>query len=125
MNQPSQRYSELDNFLRDRVGEYLRSIVHYDEEEYEFLFFRSDVEALYSDEELAKIHEEWIIERLSKDFLENLFHIGELKGITQVFDDAVLVFLPLEEYEGIFFAYDSDADIQMPSFLDECLEKLD
>ena len=64
--------------LRDEVDDTLRSVAVYDEEGYEIEYMREDVEGAYSTDEIEEVYDDLVIQGLSREFLEQLFHAGDL-----------------------------------------------
>lgn len=56
----------LTDFLKDRVGDHLRSVLRYDEDGGEFLYLRDDVAEQYSEAEMKDVVRDVRLESVDK-----------------------------------------------------------
>lgn len=110
--------------LHDEAGDALRSVTRYDEEEYEFLYLRENVEAIYSAEEFDAIFDDLRLEGWGRESLEDLFRAGELECSIYGFEGAMMFHFVTDDFDGALVTYDRDADVDAMDFLDVCKAEL-
>lgn len=115
---------DLVEYLEDRAGDYLRSVVHYEEADYEVLYLRDDVAEQYTEEKIEKVIQELKFEAMESNFQEQLYVHGGLGCTLRVFEKAVELHFPYDGYEGAAVALDPEAAQQLHSFVNDCLEQI-
>lgn len=110
--------------LRRRAGDLLRSVVHYDESEFDIMYLRDDVAERYNEAEIGHVVEDLRWSSLGKDHQEKLYVHGRLRWTARVFDDAVEVHIPHDELSGTAVAFDHDALSELDSLIGSCLDNL-
>lgn len=102
---------ELQDFLEQEAGDYLRSIIEYQEEEYEIIFIRDDVQEQYSLGEIDRAIKDSKLESLSGEYYESLFSEdhGDLQCIVKCFERVIEMNFALNDAQGIGIALDAEA----------------
>lgn len=116
---------DLPDSLREEVGDGLRSVAAYEERSYEFLFVREDVRAEYSELEIRDILEDLIIQGLSTDYLESLFHAGPLDCAMYGFEDAAMFHFVADEHAGLFVSIDRDEPVTLEAVITTCKDAIE
>jgi hypothetical protein len=109
--------------LQELAGDSLRVVATYDREGYEVRYVREDVEArlgTIADD----VHQDLVLEGLSREHLEELFGAGELRCSMHRFDEVTAFHFSEAEYQGLFVSIDSDVDVPLASFTDTCWSSL-
>ncbi|NHN58633.1 MULTISPECIES: hypothetical protein [Halorussus] len=115
----------LTEFLRERVGDHMRSVLTYDDEGAELLYVRDDVADQYTDEEMARVADDVRLEAVAKHHQEDLYRHGELNATVRCFDDAVEMHFPRDETSGTAVALDGEVFAIHNTFLGRCLEAME
>jgi hypothetical protein len=68
--------SRLESYFTDQVGEHLRSIVKYEQQTFELVYLRDDLNDQYTQSELERPIDDSRMESLSRSFYTNLFSGG-------------------------------------------------
>lgn len=113
---------QLADFLEEKFGDTLRSVVHYGEGRYEFLYVRDDVAAQYTDEEIERIVRDLEMESMGKPVEETRFVHGELACRIHVFDRGVEMNFMSGDGEGVAVGLDGEAFVTHGTFVGRCLE---
>lgn len=116
--------ADLLGALRDLVGEDLRVVASYDREGYDVVYARGDLEeriVAYAD----AVHDELVLQGISRDHLEDLFVAGDLHCAMHRFDEATAFHFPQAEYTGLFVSIDSDASVDLDEFSGTVLTYVD
>ncbi|WP_135829337.1 DUF7522 family protein [Halorussus halobius] len=111
---------QLVEYLRRRVGDDLRRVVCYGEDETDVLFARGDRSDVESDAERAVQY----LRHESRSRERRTFPFGELNGTVRSFEDAVVMHFPLAQSRGIVVTLDPNAARQLNAFMDECIDQL-
>lgn len=113
----------LAEYLDQRVGDDLRSVVCYDEGECEILFVRDDVrrEGLADDAERTISYLRH--ESLARE--QRLFPFGSLNGTVRSFERAVVMHFPLTQARGVVVTLDPNTARQLNRFMNDCIERLE
>jgi len=106
--------------LRDEVDDALRSVAVYDEEGYEIEYIREDVEGAYSTDEIEEVYDDLVIQGLSREFLEQLFHAGDLQCSMYGFEEATMFHFTGGEYTGLFVSMDRTAGMDLDAIISTC-----
>lgn len=112
----------LARFLDERLGENLRSVVHYEDDGREIIHARDDVFEQYSADEVDHVFQDLGIESLEKPIQEDLYVHGDLNCVIRMFDEAVEMHFILAPGEGIAVAVEPAAFITQSTFISECLK---
>lgn len=111
---------DIVSTLQDEVGDALRSVAVYDENGYEFEFIRDDVEGTYTIEEIEKVYDDLVIQGLSREFLEQLFHAGQLQCSMYGFEEATMFHFTGGDYSGLFVSIDRTRGLDLDAFISAC-----
>lgn len=115
------RTIELADFLEKRAGAYLRSVIHYDEEDYSIVYSRDDVWENYSENEIESVVTELQMENLETAHQEGLYVHGGLNCSIRCFDNGVEMHFPHSEHAGAAVAMDPQTAEELYSFIGDCL----
>ncbi|MFC4551616.1 MULTISPECIES: DUF7522 family protein [Halorussus] len=119
------RSETLTDFLRNRVGDHLRSVLYYDESGGELLYIRDDVADRYSKTEVADVERDVRLEAVDKPHQEDLYDHGALNATVRCFDDAVEMHFPHDETSGTAVALDGEVFAIHNTFVGKCMELMD
>lgn len=111
---------ELVPSLKDEVDDALRSVAVYDEDGYEVEFIRDDVEGTYTDEDIEEVYDDLVIQGLSREFLEQLFHAGDLECSMYGFEEATMFHFTGGEYSGLFVSIDRIRGMDLDAIISTC-----
>ncbi|WP_435178668.1 DUF7522 family protein [Halorussus sp. AFM4] len=115
----------LTEFLRERVGDHLRSVLAYDDEGADLLYVRDDVADQYTDEEMARVADDVRLEAIDKPHQESLYEHGRLDATVRSFEDAVEMHFPHDETSGTAVALDGEVFAIHDTFLGQCMNAMD
>lgn len=113
---------ELAAFLRDQVGDNLRSIAYYDDGDYEVVYLRDDVADQYTENEQERVGRDVRLESVAKGHQEDLYVHGSLQCTVRVFEDAVEMHFAFEDGTGVTAALDAESLTAQRTFVGRCLE---
>ena len=114
---------ELVAELQHHAGDALRVVAEYDREGYELHYVREGVGGRL-DDRAEDIHQNLVLEGISREHLEDLFGAGDLHCSMHRFDDMTAFHFAEEEYTGLFVSVESDVDLPLASFADTCWRSL-
>jgi len=116
------RTDTLVEYLRDAVGDDLRSVVRYDYDDgdYDVVYAREGVLDEYADDEIEKIVRTYETDTLSKAGNEQWYTHGEQRCVLRCFEDGVELNL-LGDGEGIAVGFDGGVLAGPQSFVGNCL----
>ncbi|SDN15502.1 hypothetical protein SAMN04487949_3518 [Halogranum gelatinilyticum] len=115
-----QAAQQITEFLRDRAGRGLRTVVIVRDENYDVHYLRSDLEAQYSDETFSEVVD---IFRLDSPFLApdvNSNPVGERRAIIHYHERAFIIQFPFSETESILISLSRDAGRDLLQFIEKC-----
>ena len=112
----------LTDFLQQRVGDHLRSVLYYDSDGGEFLYLRDDVADEYDDAERENVLRDVRLEAVEKPHQEDLYAHGPLNCTVRCFENAVEMHFPLDETSGTAVALDGEVFAIHNTFIGKCLE---
>ncbi|WP_132058411.1 hypothetical protein [Halorussus amylolyticus] len=118
---PSER---LTDFLENRAGDHLRSVLQYDSDDKTVVHVRDDVADEYSDDDVAAVMQDLRLEAIEKSHQESLYDHGELNCTVRCFDDAIELHFPREEAKGTVVALDADVLEAEAALVGECMDAL-
>jgi hypothetical protein len=110
---------ELVTDLRATAGDALRSVATYDQNGFDLIYCRDELEPRAADR-APEIHEDLVLQGVGRERLESLFEAGSLHCSVHRFDELTAFHFLAEEYEGLFVSIDAEADIQLASFAETC-----
>lgn len=107
----AQLASRLQAFFEEQVGDDLRSIITYEAESHNVVYFREDVASQYSPEELSKSIDDSRFDSLTRPLYEGTFSQdhGELTCLVQAFEHAVEMNFILDDGKGVAVGLDAQA----------------
>jgi hypothetical protein len=105
--------------LEAKAGDALRVVATYDREGYEAFHVRDDAAARVS-ERADAVHDELVLQGIGRDYLEDLFHAGDLQCSMHRFDELTAFHFTAQEYTGLFVSVDSGADVPLATFSEVC-----
>lgn len=114
----------LADFLRDRLGDDLRSVFHYCHDECHIVYVRDDVVEAYAPGEISDVVEDARLEAVDKPRQEDLYVHGGLRCTVRLFEDAVELHFPHDETCGTAVALDRESLSLADGVVGECLELL-
>ncbi|WP_115865694.1 DUF7522 family protein [Halorussus litoreus] len=115
----------LTEFLREYVGDHLRSVIRYDEDDSEVLFVRDDVADEYTDDDVVQVVRDVRLEAVEKPHQESLYAHGQLNATVRCFDDAVEMHFAHDETSGIAVALDGEVFAIHNTFLGQCMDAME
>lgn len=115
--------NDLLEFLETTAGEALRTVLYYDSSQIEQLYVRPDVGDRYEGSNAERIHREQVLENINKEYVENLFSLGELDCTVQRFEDAVVIRV-MEDDSGVLVSVDRHAGTDLNELMDGAVERL-
>lgn len=113
---------ELVTFLRDKVGDHLRSVLYYDDDTRDLLYIRDDVADAYDERGRADVLRDMRLEAIEKAHQEDLYIHGSLDCTIRCFDDAVEMHFIHGEACGTAVALDSEVFAVHNTFVGRCLD---
>ncbi len=113
-------------FVLDRAGGHVRSVLTYDDTSLEVQFLRDDVADTYSAREIETVAEALRREGQTAGRQEHLYAHGQLNCIVRCFDGGLEMHFPHGEDDGgIAVALEPEAAANLYGFVDDCLEHVD
>jgi hypothetical protein len=109
-------------FVLDRAGGHVRSVLTYDDTSSEVQFIRDDVADTYSAREIETVAEALRREGQTAGRQEHLYAHGQLNCIVRCFDGGLEMHFPHGGEGGIAVALEPDAAPNLYGFVDDCLE---
>lgn len=111
----------LADFLRDQVGDGLRSVIYYGPTEYEVVFARSDLD-VYDDQTVADIVTDLRADSYEQNIREDLYGHGSLNCTVWVFEEAIEMHFVAGERRGVAVALDAETFLAQRTLVGRCLE---
>lgn len=115
------RTIELAEYLENRIGDRLRSVIHYDEGDYSIVLARDDVAERYSVEGIESVVSELLFENFETAHQEGLYVHGDLNCSIRCFERGVEMHFPHSENAGSAVALDPQVTEDLYSFVGDCL----
>ncbi|MFC7027445.1 hypothetical protein ACFQJ5_07350 [Halomicroarcula sp. GCM10025324] len=102
---------ELVDAILDGSGDTVRMAIQYSGDEYDLLFVREDVEAQFSEAEMAERVKTLMFKGLGDPVEESaLFDFGHLDATVRWYDSVVVASFPVREWSGLVFTFDRVTD---------------
>lgn len=103
--------SRLREFFEARANDDLRSIVKYEQEDYDIVYLRDDVADMYSEAEIEAAVDDARMESLTTPLYEDTFSPahGELTCMVKCFENVVEMNFALSDGVGAAVAVDAEA----------------
>lgn len=112
-------------FLQDTFGDKLRSVTHYQWDEFEIVYSREGVLEEYDPDDIERIAKDLQMESLGRPVQESRFAHGDLRCRINCFDSGTSVNFFLEDGEGIAVGLESGALVTEAAFVGRCFEMMD
>jgi len=106
--------------LQDEVGDSLRAVAAYEENDCTLLYERDDIAS--KSRVIDTIHEELILEGMGTEYLESVFQVGRLNCTMHSFDEAMCFHFVRGSMRGVFVSLDVDALLPLEDFVSICKE---
>jgi hypothetical protein len=106
--------------LRETHGGSVRAVATYDRDGYTLRYATAAVREGYSEPEMDAIYDDVVLQDVGQPLQERLFDdIGAVRGAIRLFEDGTVAhFWPTDGTEGLFVAFDAEADPGVRSLLD-------
>lgn len=108
----------LADFLREQVGDGLRSVIYHDGDEYEVVFSREDVDG---DRNVDDIVADLRADSYEQGIREDIRGQGRLNCSVWVFEEAIEMHFVADERRGVAVALDTETFLAQSSFIGRCL----
>lgn len=115
----------LTEFLKECVGDHLRSVIFYDDHGGEVLYVRDDVADKYTDEDIHEVVQDVRLEAVEKPHQESLYAHGSLNCTLRSFGDAIELHFPHDKTSGTAVALDGEVFPMHNTFVDQCLDAME
>ena len=102
------------------LGDSLRAVSTYHEDEYELVYERADVST--KPRAIDRIHQELIMEGRGTESLEDALDVGQLNCTLHCFEEAMFLHFVRGPMRGVFVAIDPDAMVFMERFIETCTQ---
>ncbi|SDM58007.1 hypothetical protein SAMN04487949_2149 [Halogranum gelatinilyticum] len=114
----------LVEFLKQEASEHLRSVIRYDDDEYDFLYIREDITSGYEFDEFARVVDDLrTVEQFEVDHTSRL-KAGNHHVTMRLYDRAAILHFGQGETFGTVVSLDSDAAENFAGFVGACLKHL-
>jgi hypothetical protein len=120
---PEESAARLVEYLKKEAGEYLRGAIHYSADEYDRLYLRDDVAALYSAEKMEELAEYYRQETRNQSSREP-FDLGNNHCTVNFYDSAILFHFTQGDELGTVITLEPEAGRDIVGFITECLKQL-
>ncbi len=103
--------SRLKDYFEERTQENLRSVISYEQEEYEIVYLRDDVTEKYTREQLRDSIDNTRLESMTAPVYDSLYSDdhGELTCLVKCFEHVVELNFVLGDFEGVTIGLDEAA----------------
>ena len=110
----------LADFLREQVGDGLRSVIYHEPDDYEVVYVRDDVDH-DSEGNIDDIVADLWADSYEQGIREDLRGYGQLNCTVWVFEEAIEMHFVADERRGIAVALDTETFLAQSSFIGRCL----
>lgn len=117
---PEDPDTPLVTALQKEVDEDLRSVIRYDEDDYDIAFIRDDVDMIYDPDEIETVIDDLRLQGWGQSYLDDVFNAGDLRCSTFAFEDAMVLLFGQNDFEGALVTYEMGAGVELDAFLDVC-----
>lgn len=114
------KYSRLLETLKDELNGGLRAVGRYNQDQYEVLYARDDIEEAYGTKDMEKIHHEMVLKGLGNQRIESLFNEDTLTCSIYQFEEAVRLHFVKQDYRGYYVSFDYTDDVNPSRVVREC-----
>ena len=108
---------DLLESAQSHFGPSLQTVSTFHSEGYEKLYFRDDIDELYTEDELSEIFRNLVWEGLSKLYIQDLFYAGDMVCSMWVLQGSVMLLFADEDHTGAFVTVDVDTDADVLDFV--------
>lgn len=115
--------NDFVEFLQEEAGDYLRSILYFDGQDYEMAYVRDDIQDEYTERDRERIVESLLAEAHARNQEEELYVHGELNCIVKSFEHAVELHFPKGIYSGTAVALDIEAARDLSGLITNIVER--
>jgi len=106
--------------LQAQVGESLRAVATYEEDEWTLHYECDDIKA--KPRIFDKIHEELILEDMGTEYLESAFQVGQLNCTMHSFEEAMCFHFVRGSLRGVFVSIEPETMVSLEEFVNVCKE---
>ncbi|WP_336036907.1 hypothetical protein [Halobacterium yunchengense] len=100
----------LANHVRELDAGDLRSVVHYEGDDYDVVFQREDLAEEYAESEFEEVAKHLVLKGFDDPLDQPEFaRFGHLDATVRWFHDVVVIQVPLDEWCGVIAAFDRDS----------------
>lgn len=117
---PSNADTPLVSVLKEEVGDDLRSVIRYEEDDYEIAFIREDVDTIYEPAEINEVVDDLRLQGWGQSYLDGVFNAGNLRCSAFAFEDAMVLLFGQDGFEGALVTYEMGAGVDLDTFIDIC-----
>lgn len=114
----------LTSVVREQTDGSLRSITEYHKRDYTIHYFRDDIDANYSDNDVTDIIDELVMGSLGATHFESLFNAGDFECSIFGFEQAVMFHFLRNDVQGVFITVDRDVHLNLDEFIRACKQEL-
>lgn len=100
------------------AGDALRSVAEYREADYELYFVRDDLDLEVID--VDEIHQNLVLDGMGREYLEDLFDVGDLQCTMHLFDEAQMFHFAFPHNSGLFVSVGADGDVPVRDLVEGC-----
>ncbi|WP_435065375.1 DUF7522 family protein [Halobaculum sp. EA56] len=115
--------ANLLEYLEDRMGESLRGVLAYDDDEYETVFLRSDVEAAHGADYGRRVTDVFRSRNVETQAIERELEFSNETASLQVFNEAIVLHLQGDN-KGVVISMEHDVGADFLTFIDSCRDYL-
>ncbi|SNZ02846.1 hypothetical protein SAMN06269185_0127 [Natronoarchaeum philippinense] len=109
---------EFTDELRSLAGDELRAVATFGKLDYELAFVRDDVSEGYNRGDLDDLYRTLVSDRIANDDIDQQLPGGEQQARIKVFEDVIVVIIPIGRYEGVFVSLDRGPDSPVLDIVD-------
>lgn len=111
------------DFLRERVGEALRTVVILQPDDWTGVYLRDDLREAYDEDTYEAVLDRF--RAFSTDPTPDpIGEIGERRALVHYHEEAFVVQLPFEDEASILVSVDADVGRELLTFIEQCREQL-
>ena len=125
-NTPKPDYDGLISYLHDRFDDDLRWVASFDAKRYDYTvhYVRPDLKTELSNHEFdVVVHRSIALFR--RPYVEEVYaHLGDARTLLVEYERATAVHIYLSDIDGVIIKIRAGNDIEVPTFVDECLAVL-
>ncbi|WP_153952597.1 hypothetical protein [Halosegnis longus] len=112
---------ELLTDLRAFLGDDLHAFTAYDGDEIGNYYIHEDLEGLLSEEDIADIQQNTILESIGSPGLESVYpEAGTLRATIHEFGEMIVINVLVADTEGVLLSVDADTDVRVRDIVDRC-----